>query len=404
MSRPARATNPAPGPRAALLLLACLLCALPAFGQSQEPLRVHVLHLASNMAHAYDAVKLTKALEQKVIATKGVTFLNRNKMLIEVLGKAKCGDAFLKSLDTDAPLTEDADRSVNEACEARLAAPLGAPFKPSESYVWGFVYEGPDKQLRATVHLWRRGQTGRKMTLPYEPDAAEHVAGRLARHLFESGRVGDVKLSTAAPVQGELYANDEPAGRWGPSTQELTLPTGLTRFEVREGGKVVARGQGEVRASARAVVALEAVVEPPPVTAVPPAQRFSPIEMGLTTGSAPMKREASALPWVFGGVGALGLVGAGVFLALRQGANSDLEKVCRSGTCTRPQQDTLDRGNLYGTLSLGSLGVGLVGAGLATYFALDAASSRSTVSAGPRWVATVQPLAGGGAASLSGRF
>lgn len=320
MNDPTRAPSRAARLRAALVVLACLLCALPASGQGQEAIKVHVLHMAANLAHAYDAVRLTKALEQKVLAAKGVTFVNRNKALLEMLGKAKCGEAFLKSFETEAPLAEDADRSVSEACEARLAPLIGAPFKPSEGYVWGYLYEGPDKQLRATVHLWRRGQPGRKVTLPYDPNAAEHVAARLARHLFEEGRVGDVKLTAAGPMQGELYANDELVGRWSPPLHELTLATGVTRFEVRAGGKVVARGQGEVRAEARALVALEPVVEPPPA---PPAPAFaSPAPVSTTPPPPPSGRWMKPAGWVALGTGTV-LIGAGVFGTLRASSLGD---------------------------------------------------------------------------------
>jgi hypothetical protein len=304
----------------ALALLACLLCAPRAHGQNQGATRVHVLHLASNMAHAYDAVKLTKALEQKVIATKGVTFVNANKMLVDVLGKAKCGEAFLKSLDTDAPLTEDAERTVSEACEARLAAPVGAPFRASEGYVWGYLYEAPDKQVRATVHLWRRGQPTRKVTLPYDAGAAEHVADRIARHLFEDGRVGDVRLVADGPVQGELYANDELVGRWSPALQELTLSTGATRFEVRAAGKAIARGQAEVRASVPVVIVrLAPVVEPPPA---PPAPTVVTPPASTAPPPPPSGGWMKPAGWVSLGAGALAL-GFGVIANARVASLDD---------------------------------------------------------------------------------
>lgn len=78
------------------------------------------------------------------------------------------------------------------------------------------------------------------------------------------------------------------------------------------------------------------------------------------------------LPWVVGGVGVAGLIGAGTFYVLRKGAESDLDDTCRGTVCPKSIEDTQNKGELYTTLSLVSLGVGVVGLGVATYLFVSA--------------------------------
>ena len=117
----------------------------------------------------------------------------------------------------------------------------------------------------------------------------------------------------------------------------------------------------------------------------------------MACASITVRPKASAWPWVLGGVGVAGLAGAGTFFALRQGVQGDLEKACAEGECPDHRRDDLRRGNLYGTASIVSLGVGVAAsAGLAVYLLT---LRRSAPVSG-----AVVPLAGGAAATLSGSF
>lgn len=97
----------------------------------------------------------------------------------------------------------------------------------------------------------------------------------------------------------------------------------------------------------------------PRVTASP--EHVSP---SRTMGTQ-VEPSSSVLPWVIGGVGVAGLVASGAFYLVRQNAVSSLEDSCNGSICPGAHQSTIDRANLFGTLSLVALGVGAAGVGTA---------------------------------------
>jgi hypothetical protein len=365
-------------------------------GRGKESL--HVVRLVERGAPA-QARAMTAALKARVLALPDYALGNSDLSFEPLAARCHKGPLF--------PAAGPAAGEPAPSCLAQIGAFLQERrFAQKSPFLWGVVYrpEGGGERVALRLHLWREGAPDALVDLSYaaslgdpsDPALGDVAEWALLRLVRGEGKVARVRVRAPGAAEGSLYVDGAPRGELAAGGERaLVLEPGAHAFELRQGEAVRASAQRSVGGGDDAELELAPVKPPPAARALPP------LDLGVTptpTG------QTSALPWVFGGVGALGLVGAGVFLALRQGANSDLEKACRDGTCPRPQQDTLDRGNLYGTLSLGSLGVGLVGAGLATYFALDAASSRSATATGPRWVATVQPLAGGAAAGLSGRF
>jgi hypothetical protein len=303
-------------------------------------------------------------------------------------------------------LSESTDRDLlAKGCQARMAKRLGA----KHGLFWGYVYLAPGGKRFAKVHFWQPTATAptttgetRTATLPYDDGDRRRLAERLYRHLVWPGKVGDVRVvgpTGGAPVRGELFAAGRSAGPFHGTEAELTLPTGETSFEVRAGDRVLARGRTVVASGASADVRLEPVADPP---AVAPAPAPGPPDVGAAPAIA--RRRARVLPWVFGGVGVAGLAGAGAFLALRQGERSDLAGACAGEACPRGRADAIDRGNLYGTLSVASLGVGIAGAGLLTYVLVRDARATSTGASG-RWVVgSLRPLPGGATLSVGGGF
>lgn len=96
----------------------------------------------------------------------------------------------------------------------------------------------------------------------------------------------------------------------------------------------------------------------------------------------------SALPWVFGGVGAVGLIAAGVFWGQRNSAADDLDAVCRADdTCPESSRSSQDDGERAAMLTSVSLGVGVVGLGTMAVLLLtqggDESSSARTTKAKP---------------------
>jgi len=83
----------------------------------------------------------------------------------------------------------------------------------------------------------------------------------------------------------------------------------------------------------------------------------------------------SSLPWIAAGVGAVGLIGAGVFYGLHIGAENELETSCRGSVCPESAKETQESSDRYRVLSQVSLGVGAVGLGAATILWLTGGSS-----------------------------
>jgi hypothetical protein len=66
------------------------------------------------------------------------------------------------------------------------------------------------------------------------------------------------------------------------------------------------------------------------------------------------------------GIGAASLAASGVFFYLRQSALSDLDDACGGNrdNCPPDQKETYDDAKTYNTLSMVTLGVGVVGVGV----------------------------------------
>lgn len=111
-----------------------------------------------------------------------------------------------------------------------------------------------------------------------------------------------------------------------------------------------------------------------------------------------------ALPWVFGSVGVAGLAAAGAFYVLRAGAESDLEDGCRGSVCPKSLEDRQNNGELYTTLSFVSLGVGVVGLGVATYLLVSGPPSSARAGQVTLPVDVAALPSGGGSVTVRARF
>jgi hypothetical protein len=433
----------------ALAALAALAPADAAADTKADTKSVHVLHLASNGRDSYDALRLTKQLEHRFVAANEVRLVNSSQSLLELLTKAKCGRPFIKHLLARQSAGDVAGREPDAACLAKVAAVIGrAGGGPVESYVWGSVGRDPAGKGYALLHLWQKGQPDRQARLPYASEQSEQVADRAYLKLLHPTESGDARVLPFAEAAGNLWIDDQDRGPFAPNA-ELTLRTGEHTFELRQEAKVVARAKASVSNAAPVEVRLEAVPEPPaPVAAAlpAPAPTSAPGSTASarfdTTTSPPLEtaRRSKVLPWVAFGAGAAALAGAGVFFALRQGKESDLDEACVNG-CPPSQQATIDASKRYGTLSLvlGGVGVAAVGVGVWSLLRAPAAPRTTAVASlpsrpgtataslpyrpgaavasppdrpdtadarrpGPALRYDVVPLAGGAAASLSGSF
>lgn len=127
------------------------------------------------------------------------------------------------------------------------------------------------------------------------------------------------------------------------------------------------------------------------VELVPPpdlARKSEPEPTTAATNAKPEKSAAEegdnggpgAVPWIVGGVGVASLAASGIFLILRNGALSDLDKVCHGSICpdTKSARDSQDKGELYSTLSTVTFAVGVVGIGTAAVLLLTSGPSDAT--------------------------
>lgn len=106
------------------------------------------------------------------------------------------------------------------------------------------------------------------------------------------------------------------------------------------------------------------------------------------------------LTYVALGVGGAGLVAGGVTGALALKKRSDLKSECVNGFCRPTSQRKVDTYHLYGTVSITTLAVGVVGIGTGLVLVLTRSKSTDTVSAG----FAVQPLLGLGSVGAEGTF
>ncbi|HEU4534210.1 MAG TPA: hypothetical protein VFS00_08830, partial [Polyangiaceae bacterium] len=289
-----------------------------------------------------------------------------------------------------------AGQLVDAACLKKLATTLGPP--PAERFVWGWLYDAGGGDVGVTLALWQKDGTVRQSSLRYDAEAPDEVADRLVLRVLEAERAGEVRLVSApgAKLEGELFVDGEAKGRYGPDRNERTLLAGEHRFEVRKGSEVVARGRGQVFAGSTQSILLEGPApEPPPAPVyVPPPPAPAP---------PPPPPRSTTVPLVLGGVGVAGLVGAGVFFALWGGEQSQLSDACSEAKHCIGEQDAIRRSKLYSTLSIVSLGVG-AGAAAGAYVTWRASSRDARSAAAPAFWAGVEPIGGGAAATLKGRF
>lgn len=372
--------------RAAGVVFALLACARPSRAAPVGPGTegVAVLGLEADLGNDHAAKTLTNALRQQVLDSAEYTLAGLSPPLVAKAVEAKCA---LRGMGL--PLGEASDLALDGPCLKRLGARLKIA-----RYFWGHLYNERGRPL-VKLHLWQEGRPDRSVTLPYDDGGRERLAERLYRKLVTPDEVGDVTLSGGGDVEGELYVDGKPQGRFVAGV-ELTLTVGKHAVEIRAPERIVATAAVSIAPGARDELRLEAIAAPAPTP--PPAARSRP-------SAPPPREETDPVPWALGGVGAAGLVGAGVFFGLYQGQKSDLERACVDRRCPADRGGDIERTNRYGALSLVSLGVGVAGGvGLLTYRLVRPRRPGVDGARGASWVGSLQPLPGGAAASVRGRF
>lgn len=231
---------------------------------------IPVLEIATDDADD-QAKALTQALRSRVKASPQFALSEQSVSLQVLLLALKCPDV------PDAP------------CQEKISGKI-----KSDKYIWGTMKKGPNKTVLADLHFYVKGRPDQRQQFSFPDtmtDAIDPKMQRQAESMFlritQFGRVGVVKLAMDVPTDGEVFANGQSIGAITAAEHEYTLPVGETLFEVRAGGKVIARGQGSVLATAATELKLAEVkdkVDAPgakATTEAPPPPWKRPVAIGL---------------------------------------------------------------------------------------------------------------------------
>jgi hypothetical protein len=259
------------------------------------------------------------------------------------------------------------------------------------------------KLVEGTENLNRLSRETLGPTAPQAfKDAQEHARKVLAE---AKPRIAKLKIAVAAPtgvtfvvkLDGEIVPtanlNTNRPTDPGEHIVEATAQgykNASAKVRLTDGGLDSVALTLEVDPNAPKVVAVEA-----PITAPPPA-------------AAPARSRVPA--YVALGVGAVGLGVGAVTGIIALGKKSDLDGACKNKVCpSSAQQDTIDSGKTFGTVSTIGFAVGIVGVGVGTVLLLTGgSSSASTAASNPLRVkigsARVEPAFGTDRVGFVGAF
>jgi hypothetical protein len=204
----------------------------PAWAAGAGAPTLDVLEVATDDADD-QAKALTVAIKARVKASKDYALADGDYSLAVMLAALKCGDV------------------PDPSCQTRIAEKMG-----SERYVWGTMKKSAGGQVTVDLHLWQKGQTDVKqqfsfsdnLTEPLDP-SLQKLADQMLTKLTNFGKMGAARVTSASPVEGELFIDGSSSGKFTNAPGEMTLAIGEHRFEVRSGGKVLAEGNGRVAAT-----------------------------------------------------------------------------------------------------------------------------------------------------------
>lgn len=213
---------------------------------------------------------------------------------------------------------------------------------------------------------YEAGQAGDKDELLIEiQKAREALEKRVPKLVIERGEGAEaIKIELDGVVLGQSQIGREVNVDPGPHVVAGVLPGGK-RFE-----RTVEVTEGKSETLRLDVPEGLTASEPAPN----PGAGSKPTETA-TTSPKPETGGSSALPWVIGGVGVASLAASGVFYLMKNNAEDELDKGCLGRVCPDTLSSTQDKGKTYATLTGVTLGVGVVGVGVATVMLLSSGSS-----------------------------
>ncbi|HZU83303.1 MAG TPA: tetratricopeptide repeat protein [Polyangiaceae bacterium] len=259
-------------------------------------------------------------------------------------------------------------------------------------------------------HLARPAEALRRFTqalgeLSASDARRSYVEGRIARL---KPRVPRVRIVFApGDVPANVLCDGVPVDR-GALGAPLLVDPGRHVIGVRAPGRadrdIAVDAIENAEQQVRAEPGEARVAEPPaPPMPLPPARRA---EVTPATGVVLSRARSNALPWVAGGIGALGIAVGSIAGIVAMSDAHTVSSRCPDRQCLTPAAfdaagQAASEGKVMETVSTVAFGVGLAGAAAAAYLWLAAPSSAPTRSAA--WVAPWGGSKGGGLAA-GGRF
>ena len=175
---------------------------------------------------------------------------------------------------------------------------------------------------------------------------------------------------------------------------EVKLPDGA-RFE--ESVSIGAGEQDEIE-----LIRPDDLQTPPPVASPPPGPSSPPADDGPT--DVTVDESSPVLPFIIGGAGVASLIASGVFLVLRNQAVADLDDECRGDVCPQSLEGKHNDAKTFTTVSRVTLGVGVVGVGVATVLLLTGGGSSKASTGKPTVAVALEAARGRTGVNVSGTF
>jgi hypothetical protein len=239
-------------------------------------------------------------------------------------------------------------------------------------------------KLVAAINDFERAEQEAKQAAN-APDVAENAPVRAAAL---RKRVPHVRITVTGTIErSKILLDGAPVAAALVGT-DLPVDIGKHVIEVSRDGETIARRELELAESASESVPLEVDDASAPLPKPPEPEHVAPAP--LPPPPKPLPPPHSRIPmYAAAGVGVAGLVGAGVFLGLRESTIVEIRDTCPDDRhCDPDLQSSADNGRTYTVLAGVLAGVGVVGLGTAGVLWLT-----ERKPSGPH--VTVAPTAGG---------
>lgn len=262
------------------------------------------------------------------------------------------------------------------------------------------------KLVEGTENLNR---VARETIAPSAPQTFRDAQERAKKLLAEARpRIAKLKIAVAAPA-GVVFVVKLDGEVVPPANLNTNRPTDPGEHTIEASAQGYKNATAKVRLSDGALDSVALTLE------VDPNAPKMPVGTADGAPAAPPPPVSKAPIYVAYAVGAVGIGLGTVFGVLALGKKNDLDDACKNKVCpSSTQQDTIDSGKTFGTVSTIGFVIGGIGVALGTYFVLAGPPSSSTSAAAaaaaknPLRVklagAHVEPVVGTDRVGLSGSF